>query len=76
MPSDSELLDWIESTMPTISAIAKPYNGQGEVELSHWDVDIGIISFCRPSLRAALVAAMRGEDGENAAERLIKSSEP
>ena len=63
---DNELLNYLERVRPNILPIAKPYNGEGEPELSHWEIEFGIHSVCRPTLREAIMACMQAEkEAEN-----------
>lgn len=59
MPTDTDLLNWLEETQPNILPIAKPYNGDGDPQLSHWEIEFGLHSVCRPTLREAIIASMQ-----------------
>lgn len=63
---DSDLLNYLEKVRPNILPIAKPYNGEGEPQLSHWEIEFNLHSVCRPTLREAIMACMQAEkEAEN-----------
>lgn len=52
--TDTELIDLIEKTKPTIMAIAEPFDGIGDPKFSHWEVNFGLHSVEGADLRKTL----------------------
>jgi hypothetical protein len=58
--SDKSLFAWLENAKPTIYPVFKPDEDGAPSIFSHWDVDMGIMSFCAPDIQSAICGAMMG----------------
>jgi len=59
-PDDAALFAWLEDAKPTIYPVFKPDSDGVPSIFSHWNVDMGMISFCAPDLQSAICGAMIG----------------